>query len=323
MRHSLLPALLAARKRNQDAGNNRCDLYELAAVHRPAPDQHLPAETIMLSLSTDGNFQHLRGVIEVLATALDKGAIINCNATPLTWAAPGTGAALEINDRIIGHAGLAGPKVKEVFDLQADVCLAEIDFAELHKLQGRTYQLQPLLRFPPITRDLSLVLKESIPWADIESTIQQQKIEDLRTVEFVHIYRGKGIPHTHKSLTLSMNFRNDEETLTHRQVDQYQQRILDAPRPKIRRPTQNLTHLLHLVGLTEYRHHSSHSCQSRNLDLPYAMLFQTLSRYALSLHNVSLARQDSFPQLLPDQNRFFPKANQPCFPIKTMLHYVL
>ena len=44
----MLPALLVVRKNNQDAGNGRCDIYELAATHRPGPNGALPEETITL-----------------------------------------------------------------------------------------------------------------------------------------------------------------------------------------------------------------------------------------------------------------------------------
>ncbi len=57
-------------------------------------------------------------------------------------------------------------------------------------------------------------------------------ISDLQNLEFVGIYQGKGIEKSKKSLTLSMEFRRLSETLTHQQVDEYQQQILTVLKDK-------------------------------------------------------------------------------------------
>ena len=88
--------------------------------------------------------------------------------------------------------------------------------------------MQPLIRLPGIRRDLSLILDESVRWSDLESEIQSLNIDNLRKIEFVGIYRGKGVDSGKKSLTLSLHLRNPDETLTHEQADSYQQQILEV-----------------------------------------------------------------------------------------------
>ncbi|MBN1437346.1 MAG: phenylalanine--tRNA ligase subunit beta [Sedimentisphaerales bacterium] len=229
LRHSLLPALMAARQRNQAVGNGHCDFYELAAVHEPDSGNVLPKETISLGLLTDGSFQELRGVIEAIVSGLDKHATVSCEPTDdLVWAADGCGAVVKVNGQAIGTAGKMSEKILKAFDLENDVCGAEIRFAELIPLESNETKLEPLARFPGITRDLSLVLDESVAWAQVEKVVREQKVADLRQLEFVDIYRGKGIEKGMKSLTLSMMFRRGEETLTHEQVDEQEKVILGA-----------------------------------------------------------------------------------------------
>ena len=227
LRHSLLPSLLMARKRNQDAGNAWCDLYELAATHRAARDQDGPAaETVMLGLVTDGNFRDLRGVVEAMVAGLDRQAEVICRECELVWAASGCAAELYVGEQMIGVIGHASDEVNKVFDLTGDVCLAEMRFEELLKLEGRIAGLQPIPRFPGITRDLSLVLAESTSWEQIKASVTKSGGDDLRDVEFVDVYRGKGIASESKCITLSMEFRRVEGTLTHEEVDKEQERIL-------------------------------------------------------------------------------------------------
>jgi len=227
LRASLLGSLVHTRKRNQDTGNGRCDFYEIAAVHRPTDSGgELPQETIKLGLITDGDFRYLRGVIEAVVGGLDRTAQLKYAPAKVLWAEDGTGAELMINGQVIGQTGKACEKIIEVFDLNNDVCLTEIDFNYLVQLEGRTARLEPIMRFPAVTRDLSLILNEQVSWAQIEQTILSERIEDLRELQFVGIYRGAGVEQGRKSLTLSMVFRRADETLRHEQVDEYQEKIL-------------------------------------------------------------------------------------------------
>ncbi|MCK5272702.1 MAG: phenylalanine--tRNA ligase subunit beta [Sedimentisphaerales bacterium] len=233
LRASLLGSLVNARKRNQDAGNGRCDFYEIAAVHCPSDDgEELPRETIKLGLITDGGFRYLRGVIEAMLGGLDRTAKLKCTPAKVLWAEDGTGAELVINGQVVGRAGQAGGNVIDVFDLSNGVCLAEIDFEYLVQLEERTARLEPIMRFPAVTRDLSLILDENVTWAGIEAAIWDLAPEDLRELRFVGVYRGAGVEPGRKSLTLSMVFRRADETLRHEQVDEYQEKILATLREK-------------------------------------------------------------------------------------------
>jgi len=233
LRASLLGSLVNARKRNQDAGNERCDFYEIAAVHRPTDDgEELPRETIKLGLITDGGFRYLRGVIEATLGGLDRTAKLKYTPAKISWAEDGTGAELAINGQVVGRAGQAGGDIIDAFDLNSGVCLTEIDFGPLVQLEGRTARLDPIMRFPAVTRNLSLILDENVIWAEIEAAIWDLAPENLREVQFVGVYRGAGMEPGQKSLTLSMVFRRADETLRHEQVDEYQEKILATLREK-------------------------------------------------------------------------------------------
>ncbi|MCF7956889.1 MAG: phenylalanine--tRNA ligase subunit beta [Phycisphaerae bacterium] len=225
LRHSLLPSLLNVRKSNQDAGNGRCDIYELAAVHRPDANG-IALENIHLAFCTDGDFQELRGVLETIISGLNKQIKLTCKPANLIWTDQGCGAELLLDRQNIGYAGQASQEVAMAFGLNEKVCMAQIDFNALMKRDGTTPRLQPISRFPAITRDLSLVLAEDVAWTNIEKSIESNHIDELCQLNYVGIYRGKGIDKGFKSLTLSMIFRKDNETLTHEQVDTFQEVIM-------------------------------------------------------------------------------------------------
>lgn len=233
LRASVLPSLMESQKRNQDAGNKQCELFELAAVHRSAGPEKLPQETLMLGLAGACDFRTLRGTLEEMIRRLDRNAALLCQPTEVLWAAGQTGAVLSLEGQCLGYAGLAGEPVMKAYDMDHPIVLAEIRFEALLNLQGRAFKLTPMPRFPGIVRDVSLVLDEAVCWSDIEKVIVAMAIGELHRLEFVDIYRGKGIDAGQKSLTLSVEFRRAEGTLTHEEVDQYMQAILKEAQSKL------------------------------------------------------------------------------------------
>jgi phenylalanyl-tRNA synthetase beta chain len=79
-----------------------------------------------------------------------------------------------------------------------------------------------------IKRNLSLLVNEEVPLVDIESAVPRKAPAELEELQFVDIFRGKGIPAGKKSVTLSLLFRDTDGTLTHETVDRYQADILKS-----------------------------------------------------------------------------------------------
>lgn len=229
LRHTILPSLLTVRKHNQDVGNIDCHFYEIASVQKRVDSSNIPQESVMLSMVSDGTLRDLRGVIESVVASLNKQRIVSLKPTHLLWADAGEAAMIEVDGKVIGSVCQLSQAVQKAFDLIAPLCCAEIDYSALVNFEALdTGKHNALLRFPGITRDLNLLLDDTCPWGELKGCIESQSIEDLRSVDFVEIYRGKGIEKGKKSLTLSMHFRRASETLTHQQVDQYQSTVMGA-----------------------------------------------------------------------------------------------
>ncbi len=70
------------------------------------------------------------------------------------------------------------------------------------------------------------VVGEGICWADISEAVRSKASPELEDIQFVGIYRGKGIPSGNKSVTLSLRFRDEDGTLIHEVVDGFQADIV-------------------------------------------------------------------------------------------------
>ncbi|MCK4752482.1 MAG: phenylalanine--tRNA ligase subunit beta [Planctomycetes bacterium] len=225
LRQTLLGSLLGVLKANLNAGNSPCRMFEIADTFMPPKDSDLPIEETKLTLVCDSDLRDLRGVIEALINSIDKNAQVTFTPADLIWAQ--TGAQIQVNGKVIGTAGIVSQKVKEKFDFDnLSPVVAELDFQSLSSLQSGPVKVKPIPKFPAIERDLSIIVEENVPWIDITESVNKKAPAELENIQFVGIYRGKGIPAGKKSLTLSIRFRDEDGTLTHETVDAFQEKIV-------------------------------------------------------------------------------------------------
>lgn len=228
LRETLLASLLGVLKTNVNAKNLPCRIFEIADTFVPSGKKaSLPMEKAKLALVCDGDLRDLRGVIEGLIKSIDRDGQIEFAPAELVWAE--AGAEVVVNGGAIGAAGIFSEAVRDKFDFkEVTPCGAELEFEQLAALQSGALRVKPIPRFPAIQRDLSIVVAEEIRWADAVEAIRSKAPNELEDIQFVGVYRGKGIPAGRKSVTLSLRFRDEDGTLTHETVDRFQADIVES-----------------------------------------------------------------------------------------------
>jgi len=227
LRQTLIGSLLGVLKTNVNARNLPCRIFEIADTFVPTERQggELPIQKTKIALVCDGDFRDLRGVIEGLINSIGRNAQIDFAPVDLVWAQ--TGAKILLNSRPIGTAGIVSQAVGQKLDFKdLSPCAAELEFEQLMSVAGGAVKVKLIPRFPAIQRDLSIIVGEAIPWADIIKAIKSKAPSELEDIRFVGIYRGKGIPSGSKSVTLSLRFRDEDGTLTHEIVDGFEAEIV-------------------------------------------------------------------------------------------------
>jgi phenylalanyl-tRNA synthetase beta chain len=226
LRQSVLPSLFGVIKTNHNVGNIPCRIFEIADTYIPTEKGKLPLEKTRLAIACDSDLRDIRGVIEGLLKNIAGETTVKLEPCEIGWAQ--AGLKITAGNATIGIIGMATQQVLDKFDFKhTDVCGAELDIEQLIKLKAVSSKVRPLPQFPAIRRDLSLVVQEEVPWADIESAVQRKAPAELEELQFVDIFRGKGIPEGKKSVTLSLSFRDADGTLTHEAVDGFEKTILN------------------------------------------------------------------------------------------------
>jgi len=226
LRRTLLGSLLNVLKTNVFVKNLPCQVYEIANTF--VPDEgggQLPVERTKLGLVADSDFRALRTAVEHGIRSLVPDADVDFIPTDLPWAQ--AGADIQVNGATLGCAGVFSDPVIRSMDMKNLTPVgAELDFDRLADMQTPPGQVKAIPRFPAIQRDLSIVVADSVRWAQVLQVVKDCAPATLEDVEFVELYSGKGIETGKKSMTFSLSFRDSDGTLTHEAVDMVQADIV-------------------------------------------------------------------------------------------------
>jgi len=226
LRSTLIGSLLEVCSRNIHAGTRNIKIYELANVFQKTVDgKH--TEHTSLAVLCDCDFRIIRGAIEGVIKTISPSAIVSFEPAEVFWAK--TGAKITVNGAEFGSAGVVKDNILSAMDIKVPmVCTAEINFDMTLDLPQEQIKAKPLPKFPSIVRDLSLIVDELVQWSQIQQIVISRAPAELEAMNFVGIYRGNPIPAGKKSVTLSLVFRDDDGTLKHQTVDNWQRDIVSA-----------------------------------------------------------------------------------------------
>jgi len=248
LRPSVIPSLLTCRKANA-SGQVRVPggvrLYEMSAVFAQTPKKEsVERRTLTLMLDAEGvmpgkkakpeqlqsALRAIRGAVEHIARAMagvNAKVVVNAiEPSCLGWQGGAFGEVL-IDGNTIGVLGLVSGDVRHAADVDIPVAAAELDLDALIAMYPPRTSVEPLPAFPAIERDLSLILDEATPWAEVDGLIRGSALEHFESLDYVGSYRGKQVGSGKKSVTLRMRFRHPSNTLRHEDVDPQMSRVIE------------------------------------------------------------------------------------------------
>jgi len=232
LRPYLFPQLLdvASFNYNQEIKNLR--IMEIGKVFKKKKDafeEKMALAGVVVEKGFD--FFSLKGIVEAI---LEEIQIDNVAFTfhSLPYFLSQESAFLEKNEMKLGYLGRLNPQLCEEFKLPCETYFFELDLdLILSFYEGKRYY-QPLPKFPPVRRDISVVIKENVTAAQVKDVVfkKGKYIEEIR---FFDVYRGANIPSGHKSLSFSIIFRHPHKTLTDDEVNKIQSIIIKSLKEKL------------------------------------------------------------------------------------------
>jgi phenylalanyl-tRNA synthetase beta chain len=226
LRKSLIPNLLAAYAKNQDEKVTEINLFEISNVYLPREDA-LPEEVYLLSFVSEGSFSEAKGVVESVLKRFGLLERVRFQSGKFLVAHDNESAEILLDGNRIGLVGTICPYVREAAGIKIDVALCEVSLAPILSVAAAERKYAPLPKHPKVSRDLAIVLDESVKWDQIESAITALGIPILESVHFFDLYTGKQVSEGKKSIAFSLQFGSLERTLTSDEVNAAQETIMN------------------------------------------------------------------------------------------------
>jgi phenylalanyl-tRNA synthetase beta chain len=232
LRRSLVPSLLAARRTNEALANSEIELFEIAKVYLPQGTD-LPREDVMLGITSGRGLAAVKGVIETILAELKITIPLEATDTQINILDPADSCRLKIGGEMFGYVGGLRRESLRQFDLRGQTVVAEIRLSPLVEEANLVPKCASQSPYPAVTRDLNLVVAESVRWADVAATVREHGGPCFESLEYRDTYRdAERLGGDKKSLLFSIALRSSDGTLTSQQADEVRDRIVAACQKK-------------------------------------------------------------------------------------------
>ena len=241
MRHSLLPNLLAAARRNRHQGEAWLRVFEIGNVFWADAGGRIAEHAIVGGLlcgpvpdrgtlheKREESYGDVKGVAEALLDGLRVPRVAWRREGVPAHLHPGKSAVVFSEDVALGVVGGVHPSVARAADLAGDLWAFEIDFGKLGSCVLPHFKFRPLPKHPGVVRDLAIVAEEKLEAQAVLDAIARCPdllVEDVRLFD---VYRGAPLPAGKKSLAYSIAYRAADRTLTDEEVNRLHQRLVEA-----------------------------------------------------------------------------------------------
>ncbi|MDY0076067.1 MAG: phenylalanine--tRNA ligase subunit beta [Bacteroidales bacterium] len=140
------------------------------------------------------------------------------------------GLSYTLNEKPLLTLGNLSKKTLKIADINKAVFHATINWSLLLKHFNKTSHklFEAVPKFPAVTRDLALVVDQSVSFETIKNIALQTEKKLLQSVSIFDVYEGDKIPEGKKSYALKFILQDKEKTLTDKLIDKSMQKILST-----------------------------------------------------------------------------------------------
>lgn len=237
LRPGLFSGLMRTALHNRSRGKSGGAYFELGSVFTKEVDAFV--EKKMLALLMTGvtadkrwnndprayDFFDVSGVLESIIVRYLRRPGYALSETKDSRFVPTVCARVSAAGSDIGIAGEVSPAVRKLFDLKERVFYAELDAGLLLSLEAETLGFNELWKFPPVYRDLAIVLDRTTPFASVIDAVRSHS-KEIRDVSVIDVYEGDQVPAGKRSVAVAVVYNHPDKTLTAPEVEAIEKSVL-------------------------------------------------------------------------------------------------
>ena len=136
--------------------------------------------------------------------------------------------------KVLATLGIVSNKILKKFDIEQEVYYADMNWNILMKEAAKVrVEQEAISKFPPVRRDLALLVDNSVHFSDIEKVAYETERKLLKSVSLFDVYEGKNLPAGKKSYAISLILQDVEKTLVDKQIDNMMQKFIKSFETKL------------------------------------------------------------------------------------------
>ena len=129
--------------------------------------------------------------------------------------------------KVLCEMGVLTKKLQKQFGIDNTVYYAEMNWTQLMKATKKNeVKFTEVPRFPAVSRDLALLVDNSVEFAQIEQIARQSEKKLLKRVELFDVYEGDKLPAGKKSYAVNFILQDEEKTMGDKQIDAIMQKLI-------------------------------------------------------------------------------------------------
>lgn len=238
IRTSILPSLLDAVAYNTARSLKDVALFEISNVY--AKDKVDERLAVVLSgnlqkcrwqnFAIEANFYTMKGLVQSILEHLGfKEERINfqVNEQDTKHFHPYQSACVYIGKELFGLVGTIHPFMAKRYGVNDDCVMCELNLEILLKNKASKVKFEPISKYPQVTRDLALLVKDDVQVATIIKAIKKNS-PLIQAVEAFDVYVGDHVEKGYKSIALSIIFQSQDSTLKEEEINAIHDKILDT-----------------------------------------------------------------------------------------------
>ncbi len=230
MRATMLPSGLQAISHNINRRNSNLQFFEFGRTYHQENGNYKEIEKLSLFLT--GNF-----AMENWISKINKIDFFYCKGL-INFLTPNHRIVLQKEEhhfsiladkKNIGILKLLSPKETEKYGIKQDVFIIDFNWLELISiLENKKIAFKEISKFPIVSRDLSLVLDNTILFADVEKIIKKSSSALLKSISVFDIFESEKLGENKKAVAVSFTFQDEEKTLTDNVIENEMQQIMSS-----------------------------------------------------------------------------------------------
>ena len=133
----------------------------------------------------------------------------------------------KLDNKTIAQVGMISRDILKEFSIDQEVLFANFNWDLVKsKVLNNNIGFKELPKYPEVRRDLALLLNEDVLFSDLLKTAYKIENKLLKEVVLFDVYKGKNIEAGKKSYAISFTLRDENKTLTDKQIDKIMNKLI-------------------------------------------------------------------------------------------------